>query len=189
MPAILEWPARVPGSRVTAVPCNTSDILPTLAAIAGVDTDPSVPLDGISLVPLLDNKTDTRPEGMGFWSYPAKGVSTPSAKLMADLLEIQRTGGDVTEPGKLCLDAAKIGKQVAEDEFPGHSAWLEWPWKLHRIVGKDKPGRLELYSLDEDPMEAVDVSAEQPGRTRAMLARLEAWQRSVLRSLNGKDYG
>ena len=189
VPAILEWPSRLPGPRRTSIPCSTSDILPTLAEIAGVSLNPKVPLDGISLVPLLDGEMDSRPGGVGFWTYPAKGISTPSAKLMAELLQTQQAGGDITDAKRLRLDCATIEKQVAEDEFPGHAAWLDWPWKLHRIVPKNKPARLELYNLAEDPMETTDLAAGHSKLTREMLARLETWQRSVLHSLNGKDYG
>ena len=189
VPAILEWPSRITQPRTTSVPCNTSDILPTLAEIAEVSLNPRVPLDGISLAPLLHGSMDSRPGGMGFWSYPAKGISTPSAKLMTELLQAQQAGSDITDPKRLRLDAAKIEKQYAEDEFPGHAAWLEWPWKLHRIVAGNRPAKLELYNLAEDPMEATDLAPKHSKRSRGMLARLEAWQQSVLRSLNGKDYG
>jgi arylsulfatase A-like enzyme len=51
VPAILEWPARITGRQLTKVPCNTSDIYPTLLDIAGVRMENQPPLDGISLTP------------------------------------------------------------------------------------------------------------------------------------------
>ena len=35
VPGLFEWPARIPQPRVTQMPCNTSDIYPTLLEIAG----------------------------------------------------------------------------------------------------------------------------------------------------------
>jgi len=187
VPAILEWPARVPKPRITNVPCNTCDIYPTLLDIVGVTMKGQPPLDGISLAKLIDGKMDARPTPMGFWSYPGGGVSTPSAKWMAELLAVQKEGKEPDEPARLRLDAGKIGKQVPEDSFPGHSAWLDWPWKLHRIQKKGEP-KLELYNLAKDPGEKADLAAKQPDRVKALRPALDAWLASVARSLNGKDY-
>ena len=77
------------------------------------------------------------------------------------------------------------------DEFPehtanGHAAWNDWPWKLHRINGN----KFELYKLTDDPLEKTDLS-EAPQHTQRlerMKKELDAWMRSVVQSLNGKDY-
>ena len=47
----------------------------------------------------------------------------------------------------------------------------------------------ELYNLADDPMEENDLSVTEPKRVAAMKEELEAWQRSVLASWSGKDYG
>ncbi|MBN2131418.1 MAG: sulfatase-like hydrolase/transferase [Sedimentisphaerales bacterium] len=187
VPAILEWPARVAGGRVTNVPCNTSDIYPTLLDITGVRMKNQPPLDGISLVALLEGRMKSRPKPMGFWDHPTGGISTPSKQWMASLHKAQQAGKKVDDPSRLRLDAGKITKQYPEDSFPGHSAWLDWPWKLHRIEKKG-PVKFELYNLADDPQESKDCMATQPKRARVMKAELEAWLRSVVRSLNGKDY-
>jgi len=189
VPSILEWPARIPKPRVTNVPCNTADIYPTLLDILGIKMPNQPPLDGISLVPLLDGKMTKRPKGMGFWSHPTGGISTPSAKWMAELLAFQKTGAGPEHRERLRLDAAEIKTQYPEGSFPGHAAWLAWPWKLHRIQGKKGPGvKLELYNLATDPGEKKNLAAAQPDRVKALRAPLEAWLASVVRSLNGKDY-
>ena len=188
VPAILEWPARIAGRRVTDVPCNTSDIYPTLLDIAGVRMDNQPPLDGISLTTLIEGGMNARPEPMGFWDHPTGGISTPSHKWMSELLEAQKAGNQTGETSRLRLDAGEITKQYPEDTFPGHAAWLDWPWKLHRIQDKKARVKWELYNLAEDPDERQDLLAQHSGRADSMKSRLEAWQKSVVRSLNGKDY-
>ncbi|MGB2820078.1 MAG: N-acetylgalactosamine 6-sulfate sulfatase, partial [Phycisphaerae bacterium] len=84
-------------------------------------------------------------------------------------------------------DAGKVTRQYPLDSFPGHAAWLEWPWKLHRREGKGKV-QFELYNLAEDAMEAKDLASDQPDRVKAMSAALAVWLKSVVRSLNGEDY-
>jgi len=188
VPAIIEWPARIPLPRVTNVPANTSDILPTLLDIVGVKTQADRPLDGISLVPLLDGTMTARPKPMGFWNHPTPGIRTPSAEWMSELLEAQKAGRDITDEARIRSNAGRIDTQYPTATFPGHSAWLDWPWKLHRIHLRDKPLTIELYNLVDDHQETTDRSAEHPERIQAMLADLEEWLRSVVRSLNGEDY-
>lgn len=187
VPAILDWPARLAKPRTTAVPCVTSDIYPTLLELVGVKPEKQPPLDGISLVGLLDGKMKARPKPIGFWSHPTGGRGTPSKKLMAELLAAQQAGTEVT-PHTFGADAGKVTRKHPPDSLPGHAAWLAWPWKLHRIERKGQ-ARLELYNLARDPMEKQDLSAGQADRVEAMKADLEAWQKSVVRSLNGEDYG
>jgi len=187
VPAILEWPVRIPNPRTTNIPCNTSDIYPTLLEIVGLRLGKQPPLDGISLVPLIDGKMSSRPKAMGFWDYPIGGIRTPSKEWMSKLLEAQKAGKEIDDPFRLRLNAGKITKQYPKDTFPGHAAWLDWPWKLHRIETK-KGMKLELYNLIEDPEEGKDLAAQNSERVKSMKARLEEWQRSVVRSLNGEDY-
>ncbi len=108
VPAILEWPARIPNPRKTNVPCNTSDIYPTLLEIVGLRFGIQPPLDGISLVPLIDGKMSSRPKAMGFWDYPIGGIRTPSKEWMSKLLEAQKVGKEVDDISRLRLNAGKI---------------------------------------------------------------------------------
>ena len=188
VPAILEWPARIAKPRTTNVPCNTSDIYPTLLDIAGVRMDNQPPLDGISLVRLINGRMKNRPKPMGFWDYPIGGIGVPSDKWMSELLEAQKAGDETGDKSRLRLDAGEIAKQYPEDTYPGHAAWLDWPWKLHRIHDKKGNVKLELYNLADDPMEKKDLLARETERVQSMKSELEAWLASVVRSLNGKDY-
>ena len=74
VPGILEWPARIRKPSRTDVPCNTSDIYPTIVDLLGITVpDQPRPIDGISLVPLLGGKTTGRGKPMAFWVYRGKG--------------------------------------------------------------------------------------------------------------------
>jgi len=188
VPAILEWPRRIPKPRKTSVPCNTSDIYPTLLEIAGVRMKNQPRLDGVSLVGLIGGKMTARPRPMGFWDYPGRGIGQRSTAMLEALMKLQAKGEEATEAILLRPDAGKITRQYPEDAFPGHAAWLDFPWKLHRINRRGGRVKLELYNLAEDPGEAKDLSADQAGRVKTMRSALEAWLKSVVRSLNGKDY-
>ncbi len=54
VPAVMEWPLCIKEPAVTMFPSSTLDMLPTICEITGVP-QPSIPLDGISLVPVIRN--------------------------------------------------------------------------------------------------------------------------------------
>lgn len=69
VPGIVEWPARIPRPAVSAVPCSTLDIYPTvLAATGAIAVHQIQPLDGISLLPVFDGKAGPRPQALPFWN-------------------------------------------------------------------------------------------------------------------------
>ena len=71
VPGMLEWPVRIKKPFVTEVPVVTSDIYPTIADLLKIDIPDQVrPIDGISIMPLLDGRMKERPGGIGFW-HPA----------------------------------------------------------------------------------------------------------------------
>jgi hypothetical protein len=188
VPAILEWPARIREPGNSAFPANTSDIYPTVLDIVGLEMTDDRPLDGISLLPVLDDKIEKREQPMGFWHYPAGGVRTPSAIWMAELLEAQKTGNMTGDSTRLRLEDSRITRQYPLDSLPGHAAWLDWPWKLHRMEDKQGAVRWELYQLEKDPMEQEDLLEAESEMVSQMKSGLENWQHSVVRSLNGLDY-
>jgi arylsulfatase A-like enzyme len=189
VPAFLEWPARIPMPRSTRMRCNTSDIYPTLLEIAGVEVENQAPLDGISLVPLIEGRRESRSQPLGFWSYPIRGIRTPSAAWMAELLKSQQAGGDLP-PHESSLRAAQLPKpKYPLAKFPGHAAWIDGHWKLHRMADPQGEVTWELYNLAADAAETTDVAETEPGRVERLRKALEAWLRSVTRSLNGEDYG
>lgn len=69
VPGLIEWPARIKRPVVTEVSACTSDIYPTIVDILNLSIPDQVePLDGISLVPLLDGRMKERPSPIGFWA-------------------------------------------------------------------------------------------------------------------------
>lgn len=82
VPGLIEWPARVKRPFVTDVPVCTVDIYPTIVDILKLNVPGQIqPLDGVSLLPLLDGKMKERPRPLGFWQYDdtnGKPLSTDS---------------------------------------------------------------------------------------------------------------
>lgn len=188
VPAFIEWPARIKQPRVCDVRCNTCDIYPTLLAIAGVNVENQPPLDGVSLVPIIEGDDTPRSKPMGFWDFAIRGIRTPSAEWMGELFAAQQGGNDLP-PDETSLRAAELPQPPhPRDRFVGHAAWVDGNWKLHRIEGLQGKVTWELYDLANDPTEAENLIQDEEARAAAMQAALEAWLQSVVGSLNGDDY-
>jgi len=185
VPAIIEWPAKIKPA-VSALPSFTSDMLPTLLEVAGVKRENAYPLDGVSLLPVMYGRAQKRTKGMGFWRQDVMGQSTFSDKIVKEMMKAQAAGRSPAIPERLKKDIEEF-PQHSLSKLPGHAAWLQWPWKLHKIQRKGVEV-FELYNLEEDSMEAKDLSASQPERLSKMKAMILQWQQSVVNSLNGKDY-
>ncbi len=69
VPGLLEWPARVKAGRKTDLSCSTSDYFPTVLGALGfkMKGQPE-PIDGVSLLPLIEGKMTKRPVPIGFES-------------------------------------------------------------------------------------------------------------------------
>lgn len=189
VPALLEWPARYPKPQIIKVPCVTSDIYPTVLELTGARADRQPPVDGVNLVPILEGRSAVRRQPIGFWDHPTPGVGVPSKAWMSELLAEQKAGREPADPKKLFLDAGKITTRHPLDRFPGHAAWLDGSWKLHRIESPKSDGvKWELYDLGVDPKESRNRLANEPERAGRMKKELGVWLESVVRSLNGEDY-
>ncbi len=185
VPAIIEWPARRLKGR-TAVPVMTCDMYPTLVAMAGVKLDAPHPLDGLDVSDIIAGKVDKRSKPMGFWHMFQNGENTRSDQILKAIMEKQQAGAlPPYDPPRMSKDVDEF-PQFPEESKKGLVAWNDWPWKLVCINGQT----FELYHLIRDPMETTDLSQnpEYNQRLDQMKKELDAWMRSVVRSLNGNDY-
>jgi arylsulfatase A-like enzyme len=71
-PLIVRWPGRTTPGAISRVPVIGTDVYPTFLEVAGVDA-PEQPLDGVSIVPLLQGGPVPRAlaERPLFWHFPA----------------------------------------------------------------------------------------------------------------------
>jgi len=187
VPGIIEWPQGIPDPRSTSVTAVTSDILPTLCELTGLPL-PNRPLDGISLMPLLNGSMVERPSPIFFWNYET------SHELMGEPLPY-------TDP-KLQVGTTPLVKvmngiytrtfqnfhhpSITEEDFLGPKAILDNEYKL--VVDGQGDGTSELFDLSKDPAEKNNLIASQPEIAEKMDNQLNGWQQSVLQSLTGADY-
>ena len=188
VPAIIEWPQGIPKARVTDVNTVTSDIFTTLCEVTG-QTPPNRPLDGISLLPLIQGDMVTRPEPIYFWNYeiqheleydrepyietPLQEGTTPLVKMMGGLYT--RNFRNFHHP------------DIQESDFDGPRAVLDNQYKLVVDGDAQAPGT-ELFDVSIDPQEQNNLAEVYPEVVEKMENQLMQWQQSVLHSLTGADY-
>ena len=187
VPGIIEWPARIAAPRATDVAAVTSDILPTLAAVAGQPV-PDRPLDGIDLASLIDGRMTSRPAPVFFWSFDVGGLAgrdhdpwldpalqsgtTPLVKLMDGIAT--RNFRNIRYPA------------VDERDFAGARVIMDGDYKL--VVDGSRGAGVELFDLRADRAEGRNLAASEPAVAADLQRRLREWQHAALTSLTGADY-
>jgi arylsulfatase A-like enzyme len=189
VPGVMEWPARIPKPSVTQVNSVTTDTLPTLCELAGLPLPPR-PLDGISLVPVINGSMQTRPSPIFFWSFDSGKALGRDPK---PYIAAQRQEG--TTP-LVKMMAGKYTRSfrnfhypaVAEEDLGGPRSMLDNRYKLVAGAQSANTSTVELFDLIKDPAETRNLVTSHPALAKKMQKQLHAWQHSVLRSLTGADY-
>lgn len=186
VPGLIEWPSKIKKGRVSSLTSVTSDMLPTLCDLAGVDLFKR-PLDGVSIVPLLTGKMSQRPP-IYFWSYPSKRVTSrvPQPKPWIDPQWQEGTTKLVKYMGEKRTRNFKNFHQpnITEADYSGHRVVIDGDYKLV-IDGNE---HAELFHLKTDRAEEKNLYSSKPKISFLLKDRLRTWQASVLHSLRGADY-
>lgn len=66
VPGLIEWPAKIKQGFTSDVACCTVDYFPTIMEIVGFEMPDQRPLDGVSLLPLIQGKMKERPRPLAF---------------------------------------------------------------------------------------------------------------------------
>ena len=186
VPGLIEWPAKIQNGRISSLSSVTSDMLPTLCDLAGVDL-PRRPLDGVSIAPLLTGGMSRRPP-ICFWSYPSKLVTDrdPLPKPWIDPQLQEGTTKLVKYMGDKRTRSFRNYHQpeITEADYGGDRVIIDGDYKL--VV--DNNGKPEMFHLRDDRAEEMDLYSSKPEIAHPMKERLRKWQESVLHSLRAADY-
>lgn len=189
VPGIVEWPAVIKDPAVNKNVAVTSDILPTLAEITKQEL-PDRPIDGISLLPYFENPQKERMQPICFWKFNTNQVfdDAPVPYIDPPLQEgttplVKMMNGKYTRTFRNYMYAG-----ISENDFRGERAILTNAYKL--ILDGDAPNDegYELYDLENDRAETVNVASDHPELVQHLQTQMVHWQKSVLQSLTGADY-
>jgi arylsulfatase A-like enzyme len=69
VPFVVSWPGKLPAGKTYERPLIQLDIQPTALAAAGVEVQPAWKLDGVNLLPHLQEETSTGPHDTLYWRF------------------------------------------------------------------------------------------------------------------------
>lgn len=154
VPGLLEWPARVRQPFRTNVPASTVDILPTLCDIVGIKPPvESLPLDGISLLPIIEGRASSRPSPLGFEQRRVTDGTLLNSALVDGNWKLLRV-----------REVLRRKRGTGPD------------------TGPSLPAGEYLFDVDRDVAEQHNLAAAHPEVLARMRAQLDAFTRSVEKS-------
>jgi len=189
VPGLIQWPARIRQPRVSRFRASTSDLFPTLCALAGRPL-PNRRLDGVDLTPVLDGRMTERPGPLCFWQYNTARLRGAEPEPWIDP-ELQKGTTPLVKlmGGKATRDFVNYRHPtVTDDDYLGPRAIIDGRFKLVLHDQRGGSAKRELFDLEADPAEEHNLLQRQPATAARMEARLRAWQQSVLHSLTGAEY-
>lgn len=146
VPALMWWPGTVPGSTVCRELATTMDLLPTFAAMAGVETRRTKTIDGHDISPLIYGKTGARSPYEVFYYYDGdqlQAVRKGPWKLFVPLTRFQNhphfTDGNGLKP---------LLFNVQEDIGSLHNLAVANPQMVRELMVWAEKGRKDLGDLN-----------------------------------------
>jgi arylsulfatase A-like enzyme len=182
VPGLIEWPRRILRPRVSTVPASTSDLLPTVCHLAGIDP-PQRPLDGQDLSELLAGRELIRDQPLFFWEYTSAGRNRGDPwidpRLQAGTTPLVKKMGS-----KATRDFTNFHYDTWDEQScRGPRAVVDGEWKLV-LAGR----QAELFNLRADPAELRNLAETESATVQRLTDQLLQWQTGVLNSLTGADY-
>ena len=161
VPAILEWPEEMKESRITNYPATVLDILPTILEITGVPyPDPKRPLDGVSLVPLLEAEIGRRKKPIPFRHTGRAALIDNNMKLLTQAMqkgkfELYDLANDPAEKNDVSGEYPDVFRQMQKQ-------FLNWSRSVDASAeGKDYPGG-KVDAAEPQPRFWTDVEEYKP---------------------------
>ena len=119
VPGLLVWPGKIKTPRVIQMPCSTCDYFPTVMDVLGwrLEQQPE-PVDGLSLLPLIEGKMTQRPRPIGFQSRNQMALIGNRYKIYSKdngkTFELYDLLNDPGEEHDLATEKAEIARKMVD---------------------------------------------------------------------------
>jgi len=124
MPYMMKWTGHIQPGQVFSKAISTLDILPTVAAACGVSTDASQPLDGVNLLPYLNNEKEGDLHEALYWKLAAySAIRVGKWKLYLEPKNGVARLYDLEQDPKETNDLASSEPQIFADLKARYAAW------------------------------------------------------------------
>ncbi len=160
VPFFVRWPKKLPSGVKNSTMGTVIDVLPTILQACGIKPPQNTKLDGMSLLPMWNGESE-----------PYKGRA----------FHIQMHYGPT--PFKYMHFAVRTQKfkLVSPHDDPHHILFQPDDEELKRTLAA-----LELYDVENDPSERINVAQEHPEMVDNLLARYESWFDEVTEERDAK---
>lgn len=159
VPGILWWPGRAAAGTESSVPVSGVDLLPTACELAGIEPPDGKPIDGASLLPILEGQSVRRDRPLFWWYYRAL---TPPRFALRDGPWKLVAAWD----GPLMREAAQsVGRNINPQSID--------------VVKTAQLTDFALYHLEDDLGETTDLSSKHP----EVLQRMRQQAREIYREV------
>ncbi|MEN8228686.1 MAG: sulfatase-like hydrolase/transferase [Bacteroidota bacterium] len=126
VPALLEWPDGIRKHRVINIPCSTSDYFPTILDILDLRPDELVrPLDGVSLLPMINGEKTERDAPIGFISGNQRSLVNDRYKLYSSDQGESYSLFDIKEDPGEKHDLIKLYPAIADSMKTDLDEWVD----------------------------------------------------------------
>ncbi len=161
VPFFVSWPGVLDKGIKTDTMGTMIDIMPTLLDAADIDIPDNLEIDGKSLLPVWKQEEDTTLDDRNFFVQMHYGP-TPF-KYMHFTVRGQKY------------------KLISPHDFPHGILFQPTDDELEQVLAN-----LELYDLENDPSERINIAADHPEIVEEYLAQYEAWFDEVTEERDAK---
>ena len=150
-PFIVKWPGKVKPNSVSDQKLSLTDVMATMAKITGVTLPPDAAEDSYNMLPVLLGETMDEP----IRQYMLQQTATLDMSIRKGnwkYLDHQGSGGN---------------------NYEREGEWGMKPFKIED-TDPDAPG--QLYNLDDDPGETINLYSKHPEIVKELKAKLEEFK-------------
>ena len=160
-PCIMRWPGKIPAGTESWQMLMTIDLFPTIAKMVKADL-PKHRIDGLDVWPIIAGKSGARNPHKAYWFY----------------YEENQLQAVVTSDGRWKLQLPHTYRTLGG--HPGGQGGLPVPYEQRNLE------RAELYDLNQDISEGLDVAAEHPDIVKLLAEQAEKARQELGDTLTGR---
>lgn len=161
VPMFAYWPKNIKGGSQCDIPVIGIDFYPTFLDLAGVKPPENYPLDGTSIVPLLQGETSLDRKAI-YWHFPAYLQSYEGLR-------------DESRDSLFRTRPVSVIREGDWKLFMYHEEWVLDGGRQNI----DANNAIELYNLNEDIGEAKNLASVEKEKRANLLDQLLLWQDKI----------
>ena len=149
VPFVMKWPGQIEAGSQYTKPIISLDLIPTFVMAAGGDAESVTTLDGVNIMPFLNNEEIGRPHETLFWKKEVRAVIRKGDwKLMRHMdrpAELYNIAEDISERNNLADQYPEKVKEMFKELYEWEMTLGRPAWLLQRKYEKVDIDRMNLY--------------------------------------------